>query len=155
MWVHDDGIICTTACYRCEYMIMVSFAQLHVTDVSTWWWYHLHDCMLQMWVHDDGIICTIVCYGIRTMIFQIVIVNPEDNIIVLFAHDSVLQFSSYFCWDILKFVFDVEGLTICRRFAIAYASFDLVLKLKLESPLGTHISEEVVRFLQLQFYQIQ
>ena len=26
-------------CYRYEYMMLVLFALLHVTDVSTWWWY--------------------------------------------------------------------------------------------------------------------
>ena len=39
--------------------------------------------------------------------------------------------------------------SICCPFAIAAASFDLVFGLKLESPPGTHISVEVVRFLQL------
>ena len=102
-----------------------------------------------MWVHDDGIICTIACYGIRRIIFLIVIVNPEDNIIVLIARDSVLQFSSRFYWVVLQFAFEVDGFTIWCPFAIAAASFDLVLGLKLESPLGTHISVEVVRFLQL------
>ena len=43
------------------------------------------------------------------MIFLIVIVNPEYHIIVLIAGDSVLQFSSRFCWVILPFTFEVDG----------------------------------------------
>ena len=42
------------------------------------------------------------------MIFLIVIVNPEDHIIVLLALDSVFQFSSHFCLVILQFAFEVK-----------------------------------------------
>ena len=66
------------------------------------------------------------------------------------AHDSVLQYSFHFCRVILKFAFEVDGFTICRAFAITAASFDLALGLKFDSAPGTHISVQVVRFLQLQ-----
>ena len=92
-------------------MIIDQIHNLHVTGMSTWCLYYLHNCMLQMCVHDDGIICTIACYGIRTMIFLIVTVNPEYHIIVLIVRDSVFQLwivsaefgSSRFCW--VQFLF--------------------------------------------------
>ena len=83
------------------------------------------------------------------MLFLIVIVTPEYHIIVLIVRNSVLQFSSHFCCVILQFAFEVDRFSICRPFAIAAASFHLVLELKLESPPGTHISVVVVRLLQL------
>ena len=76
---------------------------LHVKVDTRWWYAKCTICMLQMWVHDDHIICTIACHEIRTMMFLIVIVNQEYHIIVLIARDSVLQFSSRFCWVILQF----------------------------------------------------
>ena len=77
---------------------------LHDAGIVNWWLnIKLTICILQAWVHDACIICTIACNGIRTMIFLIVIVNPEYHIIVLIARDSVLQFSSCFCCVILQF----------------------------------------------------
>ena len=84
-------------------MIVGQMHNSHVTAMSTWCLYYLHDCMLQMWVPDDGIIYSIACNGIRTVIFLIVIVNPEFHIIGLIARYSVLQFSSRFYWAILQF----------------------------------------------------
>ena len=69
--------------------------------------------------------------------------------IILIARDSVLQFSTRFCSVILQFAFEVNGFTICRPFAIAAASFDLVFGWRIESLPGTHISVKVVRFFQL------
>ena len=102
--------------------------------------------MLQVWVHDACIICKIACNLIRTMI---VIVNPEYHIIVLIACDSVLQFSSRVCWVILQF------LHLSWWFHNLPSFYNCSCKLwsctwpELKSPPVTHISVEVVRFLQL------
>ena len=59
-----------------------------------------------MWVHCDSIIWTIACYGIGTVLFLMVIVNIEYDVIVFIARHSVFQIwivfaefgSSRCCW---------------------------------------------------------
>ena len=76
-------------------------------DCRTWRLYNKCPiCMLQVWVHCASISCTIACYGFVRMIFLIVIVNMEYDIIVFIVRDSVFQIwivsaefgSSRFCW---------------------------------------------------------
>ena len=135
-------------------MIIGQMHNLHVTGMSTWYLYYLHDCMLQMWVHDDGIICTIACYGIWKMIFLIVIVNLEDYIIVLLARNSVLQFSSRFCWVILQFAFEVEDFTICHPFQLQLQASTLYLDGGSNLHRGPTYLYRWSGFYNCQFYQI-
>ena len=145
--VHDDCTKCT----------------LHVTGVSTWWLYHF---------------CTIACYGTVTIIFLIVTVNMEYHIIVLIARDFAFQISfisaefgfSRFCWVSCSLCFFAwvrfkvrwswricNSLTVQSRLrhkSLTWTqnlNLDSNLQLVLESSTGTgtHISVEVIMFLQL------
>ena len=136
-------------------------------QVSKWWLYTKWTiCMLQVWVHCDGIMCTIACYGMCTIIFLIVTVNMAYHIIVLISLNFVFQRSIISVWISFLLIsvelfavwvsihvyrsLEVVSFTICHPFAIAAASFDLVLGLRLESSPGSHISAEVVMFYNCQ-----
>ena len=101
--VHVTGISTRGFHTKC----MVCMLRLVHEDYRTWELYtNCTSCMLQVWVNCDHIICTIACYGIGTIIFLIVIVNMEYDIIVFIARDSMFQIwivsaafgSSCFCW---------------------------------------------------------
>ena len=109
--------------------------------------------MLLVWVHDACIICTIACNGIITMIFLIVIVNPEYHIIVLnyrsrfgFSDINIVSVELFAVWVSICVLVAVEFVcfTICRPLQLPRTGtriFDLELHLKL----GTHISVDTVK----------
>ena len=145
-------------------MIIGQVHNLHVTCMSTWWWYYLHDCMLQMWVHDDGIICTIACNWVRTMIFLIVIVNPEYHIITVIVRDSVFQlwvfllsaisicffalmrFTVHLIWE-----FAVLYITVCTQFWYKSSTVTRYLKLALELESST-VNPHICTYGQNRFF---
>ena len=108
--------------------------------------------------------CRIACYGTVTTIFLIVTANMDYHIIVLITPDFVFQTSRFFSFllSFLQFEFlcmsAVQGELWLENvqfsnclIATSTRIFDLNsgLGLRLESSTGTHISVEVVMFLQL------
>ena len=120
---------------------------LHVTGVSTWWLYPLHNCMLRDWYNN---IPNCDCeHGISYYS------TYRSRLCFLDIDRSCMDFiSSRLCWVICSLSFYP-----CQRISwvcgfhnlpsFAAASFNLGLGLRLESLTGTHISVEVAMFLQL------
>ena len=149
VWVHDACIICTIACNGISTIIIMM------------WYAFLHIAVL---VNDTIIVCIVACYWL-TPIF--LFCDCRSGILLLITRDFVIQtlivfagiwfFSFLFIiafWVSLQLIplswiviVDLRDCELNRYLRSSTATLNL--RLRLGSPSGTHISLEVVRFLQL------